>query len=86
MAVFWFVSIALMMEAASTSETSVNSYQTTRRSNPEDSHFRIQLVPVSDFYENGNGMSGCITDWEFLYQMSDYQIFKESGPWSLLLK
>jgi hypothetical protein len=30
--------IALMMEAASTSETSVNFYQTTRRSIPEDSH------------------------------------------------
>jgi hypothetical protein len=30
--------IALMMEAASTSETSVNFYQTTRRNNPEDSH------------------------------------------------
>jgi hypothetical protein len=29
--------IALMMEAARTSETSVN-YQTTRRNNPEDSH------------------------------------------------
>jgi hypothetical protein len=28
--------IALMMEAASTSETSVNFYQTTRRNNPED--------------------------------------------------
>jgi hypothetical protein len=27
-----------MMEAASTSETSVNFYQTTRRNNPEDSH------------------------------------------------
>jgi hypothetical protein len=30
--------IALKMEAASTSETSVNFYQTTRRNNPEDSH------------------------------------------------
>jgi hypothetical protein len=30
--------IALMMEAASTSETLVNFYQTTRRYNPEDSH------------------------------------------------
>jgi hypothetical protein len=30
--------IALMMEAASTSETSVNLYQSTRRYNPEDSH------------------------------------------------
>jgi hypothetical protein len=28
-----------MMEAANTSETSVNFYQTTRRNNPEDSHF-----------------------------------------------
>jgi hypothetical protein len=27
-----------MMEAESTSETSVNFYQTTRRNNPEDSH------------------------------------------------
>jgi hypothetical protein len=30
--------IALMMEAARTSETLVNVYQTTRRYNPEDSH------------------------------------------------
>jgi hypothetical protein len=32
--------IALMMEAARTSETLVNFYQTTRRYNPEDSHLR----------------------------------------------
>jgi hypothetical protein len=32
--------IALMMEAASISETSVNFYQTTRRNNPEDSHLQ----------------------------------------------
>jgi hypothetical protein len=43
MAVFWVVApwsraIALMMEAASTSETSVNFYQITRRYNAEDSH------------------------------------------------
>jgi hypothetical protein len=49
MAVFWVVApcsvvevnqrfIALMMEAARISETSVNFYQTTRRYNPEDSH------------------------------------------------
>jgi hypothetical protein len=31
----------MMMEAASTSETSVNVYQTTRRNNPEDSHLRL---------------------------------------------
>jgi hypothetical protein len=35
-AVFW--AIALMMEAARTSETLVNFYQTTRRFNPEDSN------------------------------------------------
>jgi hypothetical protein len=32
--------IALTMEAASTSETSANSYQSTRRSNPDDSHLQ----------------------------------------------
>jgi hypothetical protein len=32
--------IALMMEAARTSETLVNFHQTTRRYNPEDSHLR----------------------------------------------
>jgi hypothetical protein len=31
---------ALMMEAAGTSETLVNFYQTTRRYNPEDSHLQ----------------------------------------------
>jgi hypothetical protein len=31
-----------MMEAASTSETSVNIYQTTPRYNPEDSHLHIR--------------------------------------------
>jgi hypothetical protein len=43
MVVFWVVApsslaIALMMEAARTSETLVNFYQTTRRYNPEGSH------------------------------------------------
>jgi hypothetical protein len=33
--------IIAMMDAASTSETSVNFYQTTRRNNPEDSIFII---------------------------------------------
>jgi hypothetical protein len=31
-----------MMEEASTPETSVNFYQTTRRNNPEDSHLRTR--------------------------------------------
>jgi hypothetical protein len=42
MAVFWV--IALMMEAARTSETLVNFFQTTRRYNPEDSHLRNRIV------------------------------------------
>jgi hypothetical protein len=33
--------ITLMMEAARTSETSVNFYQTTWRYNPEHSHLHI---------------------------------------------
>jgi hypothetical protein len=45
MAVFWVVVpcslVALMMEAARTSETLVNFYQTTRRYNPKDSHLLI---------------------------------------------
>jgi hypothetical protein len=39
--------IILMMEAASTSETSVNFYQTTRRNTPEDSHLHISLTSSS---------------------------------------
>jgi hypothetical protein len=49
MAVLWVAAprsldrtIALMMEAASTSEMSVNFYQTTRRNNPEDSHLHTR--------------------------------------------
>jgi hypothetical protein len=33
--------ITLMMEAARTSETLVNFYQTTRHYNPEDSHLML---------------------------------------------
>jgi hypothetical protein len=35
--------ITLMMGVASTSETSANFYQTTRRNNPEDSHLQVYL-------------------------------------------
>jgi hypothetical protein len=52
MAVFWIVTscslvevyrrfIVLMMEAASTSKTSVNFYRTTRHNTPEDSHVHM---------------------------------------------
>jgi hypothetical protein len=50
------------MEAVSTSETSVNFYQTTRRNIPEDSHLR------------GNESSGSINGGDFLDQLSDYQL------------
>jgi hypothetical protein len=43
--------IAMMMEAASTSEMSANFYQTTRRKNPEDSHL-INLL-LRNFLESG---------------------------------
>jgi hypothetical protein len=47
MAVFWVVApcsltIPMMMEAASTSETLENFYQTTRSNNPEDSHLHTR--------------------------------------------
>jgi hypothetical protein len=60
MAVFWVVepcsliAMALMMEAARTSETMVNFYKTTRRYNPEDSHLRthrrenLKSKPIDD--------------------------------------
>jgi hypothetical protein len=44
MAVFWGDDSALMMEAVRTSETLVNSYQSTRGYNPEDSHHHIFIL------------------------------------------
>jgi hypothetical protein len=38
--------IALMMEAARTSETLVNFYQTARRCNPEYNHLRTDFLTV----------------------------------------
>jgi hypothetical protein len=38
--------IALMMEAARTSETLVNFYQTTRLYNPEESNFHLRFVLI----------------------------------------
>jgi hypothetical protein len=44
--------IALMMEAARTSETLVNFYQTTRRYSPEDSHLRTHRCENLKSYES----------------------------------
>jgi hypothetical protein len=37
------MAVALIMESASTSESSVNFYQTTQRNNPENSHLHFLL-------------------------------------------
>jgi hypothetical protein len=42
MLVAFIIKIALMTEAANTSETSVNFYQTTRRNNPEDNRLHTR--------------------------------------------
>jgi hypothetical protein len=58
-----------MMEAARTSETSVNFYQTTQCYNPEDSH--LQELKLLEKFENGEsatelakqygvGLSDCV--------------------------
>jgi hypothetical protein len=38
---------ALIMEAASTPETSIRFYQTTWRNNPEDRHFDINYFSIA---------------------------------------
>jgi hypothetical protein len=48
-----------MMEAASTSETSVNFHQTTRRNNPEDSHLHTCRRENFRSYLS-NLLTGCI--------------------------
>jgi hypothetical protein len=57
-----FLFIALMMEAASNSETSVN-YQTTRRYNPEDSHLHTRSRENLKFY-----VFPCI--WKYIHTAS----------------
>jgi hypothetical protein len=42
--------ITLMMEAVQTSETLVNSYQSTRLYNPEDSHLHSLLFLPPEFF------------------------------------
>jgi hypothetical protein len=55
MTVFWDATpcrliIALMMKAVSTSETSVNFYQTTRRKIPEHSHLHTHFITKGGDY------------------------------------
>jgi hypothetical protein len=53
--------IALMMEAVSTLETSVNFYDTTRRSIPEGCHLRALLILAVDRSELSDSGSGRFT-------------------------
>jgi hypothetical protein len=46
----------MMMEAARTSETLVNFYQTTWRYNPEDNHLRIHRRENLKSYYNTQGL------------------------------
>jgi hypothetical protein len=45
MAAFW-VGTTLTIKAATTSETSVNLYQTTGRNNPEDSRLHVYFITI----------------------------------------
>jgi hypothetical protein len=58
MVVFWVVArFALMMEAARTSETLVNFYQTTRHYNPEDSRLHTHRRENLKSYQQKNVLS-----------------------------
>jgi hypothetical protein len=76
--------ITLMMEAASTSETSVNFYKTTRRNNPEDSHllsnYLFSILPsrharslsLRPIYALELCRTGIRFEPQPYYQLSDY--------------
>jgi hypothetical protein len=64
---FWgrMWTIALMMEAARTSETLVNFYQSTRRYNPEDSHLHTRSRENLKSYSNE---PSCSLRWRISWQ------------------
>jgi hypothetical protein len=80
MTVFW--AIALMMEAASTSETSVTLYLTTRRNIPEDSHFhilfsfvRFRIAPRCFFVYRGATVELFLKKLYQTYRMSQKDVY-----------
>jgi hypothetical protein len=60
-----------MMEAARTSETSVNFYQTTRRYNPEDSH--LPHLPIVIFFNSSLNEVSNIRPYCFFVKMTEKQ-------------
>jgi hypothetical protein len=60
--------IAPMMEAARTSETLVNFYQTTRRYNPEDSHLQIECIDRQ--LQPARLADGALSDGVFVFRFS----------------
>jgi hypothetical protein len=71
--------ITLMMEVASTSETSVNFYQTTQCYNPEDSHLRTCRCEnlESCLYWSGSGKCPLMDYCEYRTESSDSIKHKE---------
>jgi hypothetical protein len=59
------------MEAARTSETSVNFYQTTRRHNPEDSHLRTHRCENLKSHLENVRLEGC-ENWRWIEQAKDH--------------
>jgi hypothetical protein len=55
--------IALMIEVASTSEMSVNFYQTTWRDNPEDRHINISCLCLFIFFHFSDLASTLLPLW-----------------------
>jgi hypothetical protein len=70
--------VVLMMEAASSSETSANVYQTTRRKNPEDSHLHTRRR------ENLKSYWIHLVQWRFLVTLVTIRVHKRPPPVSFL--
>jgi hypothetical protein len=67
-----------MMEAASTSETSVNFYQITRRYNPEDSHLHIRSCKnLKSYYPEG-----CLCFLCWIFQIIKLKTVKVWKKWT----
>jgi hypothetical protein len=63
-----------MIEAANTSETLVNFYQTTRRYKPEDIHLRTHRRENLKSYLYEGYPRICTEDWSSLYEVPSGQV------------